>query len=91
MSKSRKFPNVTTEILTRIKEVGRIEHGVVYDPPDGPRSTASSQTPLGECMIQFDHDSARAELTVTIIKRPWLLPEGILWDGFMRALERCRD
>ena len=83
---------MTIETLSRVKEVGRSEHGVVYDPPDGSRSTtASSRTPFGECVIQFDHDSARAVLTVTIIKRPWLLPEGILWDGFMRALERCRD
>lgn len=91
MSKSRMFPNVTTEILSRIKEVERAEHGVIYDPPDGPRSTASSQTRLGECVIQFDHDSARAELTVTILKRPWLLPEKLLWDGFVSVIERCRE
>ena len=91
MSTSRTFPNVSLETLSRIREVGRTEHGVIYDPPDGPRSTASSRTPFGECVIQFDHDSARAELTVTIVKRPWLVPERMLWDGFARVLERCRQ
>jgi hypothetical protein len=91
MASSRTFSNVSLETLSRIKEVGRTEHGVVYDPPDGPRSTASSQTPFGECVTEFVHDGTRAELTVTIVKKPWLLPEGMLWDGFMRVLERCRE
>ena len=90
MSKSRIFPNVSIETVSRVKYVGRTEHGVVYDPPDVSRSTAFSRTPFGECVIH-SIDSARAELTVTIVKSPWLLPEGILWDGFLRALARCRD
>ena len=91
MSNSRTFPGVTMETLSRIKGLGLTEYGVVYDPPDGPRSTASSQTPFGECVVEFVHDGARAELTLTIIKKPSLVPEGMLWGGFMATIERCRS
>jgi hypothetical protein len=90
MPNTRIFSGVTAEILSRMKEFGRAEHGIVYDPPEGPSSTATSQTPLGECVIEFVHDAAKAELTLTLVKKPWLLPEGLLWNGFSETLERCR-
>jgi hypothetical protein len=90
MPSSRTFSGVTVEILTRMKEFGRAQYNIVYDPPEGPLSTATSQTPLGECIIEFAHDAGKAELTLTLVKKPWLLPEGLLWNGFSETLERCR-
>jgi hypothetical protein len=90
MPNTRTFSGVTVEILTRMKEFGRAEYGIVYDPPERPVSTATSQTPLGECVIEFAHDAEKAELTLTLVKKPWLLPEGLLWNGFSETLERCR-
>ena len=91
MSNSRTFSGVNADALSRIKGFGRAEYSVVFDPPEGPRSTATSQTPFGECVVEFVHDSARSELTLTIVKKPWLVPEGLLWGGFVAALERCRE
>lgn len=90
MPNTRTFSGVTTELLSRMKDYGRAEYGIVYDPPEGAVSTAISQTPLGECVIEFVHDAAKAELTLTVVKKPWLLPEGLLWSGFSNTLERCR-
>ena len=90
MPSSRTFSGVTVDILTRMKEFGRAQYNIVYDPAEGPVSTATSQTPLGECIIEFAHDAAKAELTLTLVKKPWLLPEGLLWNGFSETLERCR-
>jgi len=90
MSNSRTFSGVTDEILDRMKALGRAEYDIVYDPPEGPVSTATSQTPLGECVIEFVHDPAKAELTLTLVKKPWLLPESVLWNGFSETLDRCR-
>ena len=90
MPSTRTYSEVTVEILTRMKEFGRAQYGIVYDPPEGQVSTATSQTPLGECIIEFAHDAATAELTLTLVKKPWLLPEGLLWNGFSETLERCR-
>ena len=90
MPSTRSFSGVTAEILIRMKEFGRTKYGIVYDPPDDRVSTATSQTPLGECVIEFAHDASNAELTLTLVKKPWLLPEGLLWNGFSETLERCR-
>ena len=90
MPSTRTFSGVTPEILHLMKEFGRAEYNIVYDPPEGPVSTATSQTPLGECVVEFAHDPAKAELTLTLLKKPWLLPEGLLWSGFSETLERCR-
>jgi len=27
---------------------------------------------------------------LTLVKKPWLLPESLLWNGFSETLERCR-
>jgi hypothetical protein len=88
---SRIFSGVTVEALSRVKELGRTEYSVNFDPPEGSRSTATSQTPFGECVVEFEYDIARAELTLTIVKKPWLLPESLLWSGFRATLERCRE
>jgi hypothetical protein len=26
-----------------------------------------------------------------LVKKPWLLPESMLWNGFTETLERCRS
>jgi hypothetical protein len=90
MSNTRNFPGVTAAVLTRMKELGPAEYGVVFDPPDGSTGTATSPTPFGNCVIEFVHDRARSELTLTLVKKPWLLPEGMLWNGFLETLARCQ-
>jgi len=91
MANSRTFSGVTVEALSRIKDLGRAEHSVVFDPPEGPHSTATSQTPFGECVVEFEYDITRAELTLKIVKKPWLVPESLLWSAFCETLERCRE
>jgi hypothetical protein len=90
MSNTRTFSYVTAEVVNRMKEFARAKYNIVFDPPDGSTSIATSQTPLGECVIEFVHDSARAELTLTLVKKPWLLPESMLWNGFTETLDHCR-
>jgi hypothetical protein len=87
---STTFGSISGEIVARMKELGRSRYGIVFDPPEGPNGTATGQTPLGECVIEFAHDSGRDELTLTVVKKPWLLPESLLWSGLQRTLDRCR-
>jgi hypothetical protein len=91
MSNSRTFSEVTEETLSRLKTLGRTQYNVVFGSPDGPRSSAISQTPFGECVVEFEYDMARAELTLTLVKKPWLIPESLLWSSFLATLERCRE
>jgi hypothetical protein len=91
MSTTRSFSGISAETVARMKEFGRAQYGIVFDPPDGPNSIATSQTPFGECVIAFAYDRERAELTLNLVKKPWLLPESVLWNGFLSTLERCRS
>ena len=89
MPSTRTVWGVTTEILHRMKEFGQAEYGLAYDPPDGAIGTATRQTLLGECVFEFVHDDANTKLTVTLAKKPWLLHERLLWNGFSAAVDRC--
>jgi len=91
MPTTRSFSSVTSEILSGLKEFGRVEHGIVYDPPEGTVFTATRPTRVGDCVVEFVHDSARNELKVTIVKKPPLLPERLFWDGLVALLERFRE
>jgi len=91
MTSSRTFSDVSSEILARIKEFGSARYRIAFDPPDGAHSTVVGETPFGRCIIESVYDSERAELTLTIVEKPWLLPESLLWNGFSETLERCRE
>ena len=91
MPSSRTFAGISSEVVGRMKEYGRSQYGIVFDPPEGPNSIATGQTPLGECVIEFAHDDERQELSLTLVKKPWLLPESLLWNGFLNTLAACRE
>jgi hypothetical protein len=88
MSRSRTFSGVTIELVCRIKQAARVEHGVVFDPADGASGIAVGRTPFGDCVVSFAHDSARAVLVLTLLKKPALLPTELLWLGFQGQIER---
>ncbi len=90
MSDSRTFSGITADVLGRIKQAGSAEYGIAFDPADGPAGTASGRTPLGECIVEFAHDNANAALLLTLVKKPMLLPAGVLWRGLTETIERCR-
>jgi hypothetical protein len=91
MLTSRTFSDVTAEAVARIKRVGLTQYSVVFDPPEGTQSTATAQTPFGKCVVEFEYDITRAELTLKIVKKPWVVPESLLWSAFRETLERCRE
>lgn len=90
MSGIRTFSGVTAEILSHMQELGRASYGIVYDPPEGSAGSATSQTPLGQFVIEFVHNNEKGELTLTLIEKPPLLPEELLWSSFVNTLDRCR-
>ena len=91
MSGIRTFPGVTPDTLSRMQELGRASYGIVYNPPVGSAGTATSQTPLGQIVIEFVHNNENSELTLTLIEKPPLLPEKLLWSGFVNTLNSCRE
>nr|WP_294506990.1 hypothetical protein [uncultured Rhodopila sp.] len=90
MAATRTFSSVSAELMERIRQVARDEHGILFDPPDAATGTATGRTPLGECIVHFAYDIAQAELVMTLVKKPLMLPAGFLWTAFLAELERSR-
>jgi hypothetical protein len=88
MAASHTFCGVTAQIMERIRQLARSEHGIVFDPPDGDQGTATGRTPLGECVVHFKHDLAGAALVLTLLKKPTLLPAGLLWSSIKQEIDR---
>jgi len=87
MAASRTFSRVTVDHVLRVKQVAQNRYGILFDPPDGTRGIATGHTPFGDCIVSFSFDSA---LVLTVIKKPILLPAGLLWSRFEEELERTR-
>ncbi len=90
MAESRTFASVTADHLDRLKQVARDRHGISFDPPDGAKGVATGHSPFGDCIVHFVHDNAQAVLSLTLVRKPMLLPAGMMWSSFEAVLEHCR-
>ena len=87
---SQTFSDVTIDLLERIAARDDVA-GFAFDiDPDRRTGTACGATPLGEVAIRFDLVPERAEMTVTILRKPSFVPTALLWSEFARAIERAR-
>ncbi len=57
---------------------------------DGTSGTISGASSLGRVSLHFDYDEARAEMTLTILKKPMLAPAALLWAEFSYAVIEAR-
>lgn len=87
MSKTRVFTGVTFERLSRMQEEDRGDYALALE-PGRIGGTVHKPTPLGVVVVRFAHDIQRAEMTVTILKKPVLVPAEVVWVGVSRALRR---
>lgn len=83
------FPGITLAALVRLHEAGGEYSLDLNQNRDG--GTVRRPTPLGEVVVRFTHDRERAEMHVTIVSKPKLLPEPVLWAGVALALRRAID
>ena len=88
MSRTHIFSDITFELLGRLEVEDGADYVLKLD-PDRMGGTVSKPTPLGDVVVRFEHDNLRAEMTVTILKKPLLLPAAVLWAGVSQALHRA--
>ncbi|HWT08250.1 MAG TPA: hypothetical protein VN329_03745 [Roseomonas sp.] len=87
---SQTFSDVTIDMLERIAardDAAGFEFCIDEDRRAG---TAAGITPFGEVAARFALDAERAELAVTILRKPPFLPATLLWSEFSRAIDRAR-
>ncbi len=82
------FSGVTPEVLDRLggADDGSGNYTLELD-PDRRGGKLTRRSGMGEVVVRFDHDVERAELTVTIVKKPMLLPAVALWAEMTFALQ----
>jgi len=88
MSRTRIYSGITLEALSRMRDDSNRDYAVELD-ASGVSGTVSKPTPFGNALMRFEHDGGRAEMTVTILKKPALLPAAVLWAGVAHALRRA--
>ena len=88
MSRKHIFAGVTSETLGRLPQWddGSFELQLDRDRIGG---TLTRRTGLGEVVVRFNHDNERAEMTVTIVKKPMLMPTPLLLAEMSLALRRA--
>lgn len=84
------FSGVTVAALVRMHDAGSSEYALDLD-PDRRGGAVRRPTPLGDVVVRFTHDRERAEMHVTIVSKPRLLPAAVLWAGVAMALRQAAD
>lgn len=87
---SQTFNDVTLEMLERIAARDDAAGVAFQIDEDGRSGTAAGTTPLGEVALRFDLAPERAELSVSILRKPAFLPAWVLWSEFSRVIDRAR-
>lgn len=88
MSKRHAFSGVTSELLGRLQQFDDGGYELQLD-RDRIGGTLTRHTGLGDVVVRFDHDRERAEMTVTILKKPMLMPTPLLLAEMSLALRRA--
>jgi hypothetical protein len=89
MSKVQTFKGVTQDVLEYLHAVGGRDFVTEFE-ADGRRGTITGASGLGRVSLHFDYDAARAEMTLTILKKPMLAPPSLLWAEFSYAVRDAR-
>lgn len=89
MAKTRSFGGVTPAIWECVKTTSFQQHGTKYVPADGNQGTATTSTPIGEVVLNFDCDPTRDTVTYTIVKKPFLVSENQIWSGIQETVDGC--
>ena len=87
----RSFEGVSAATWERMKATGRDEHGTVFEETAENRGTATTRTPVGTVVLEFQLDPAAERVTYKIVKRPMLAPSSLIWGGIASTIERCRS
>jgi hypothetical protein len=62
---------------------------VFTPPPPAPKGTSVSSTPVGELRMDYDYDESAQSVTYTLTHKPFVIPEGALWDGIAKSVKEC--
>ena len=89
-SKTHVFPGVTLQTLESMQSKPGGSYKLALD-PEGFRGSLTLDVGVGEVVVRFSHDSARNELTLTLVKKPIFVPASMIWTGAEQMLRQAGE
>lgn len=91
MADQRTFDDVSPEVWDRVKAIARDRFGTIFAPDASPSGTATTATPIGQVVLDYDHDPDARQITCTLRRKPLLVLSGQIWSGLAETIERCKQ
>ncbi|MCU0894963.1 MAG: hypothetical protein MUD06_11705 [Rhodospirillales bacterium] len=93
MADQKTFEDVSPEVWERVKAIARDRDrfGTTFAPDAAPSGTATTATPIGSVVLDYDHDPDARQITCTLRRKPFLVLSGQIWTGLAETIERCKQ
>lgn len=91
MADKKIFDDVSPEVWEKVKSIARDRYGTVFEPEAGSCGTATTATPIGQVVLDYDHDAKTRQITYTLRKKPLLILSGQIWSGLAETIEQCKQ
>jgi hypothetical protein len=82
---------VSAATWERVKATGLNEHGTIFAETSARSGKATTQTPVGAVVLEFEFDAKAERITYTITKRPIIALSSLIWGGIESMIDRCRS
>ena len=90
MPSSKSFEGVSPECWKCMQEAQTTKYKTVFTPPPpATEGTSVSATPVGEIRMEFAYDESAQTASYTLNHKPFVIPEGQLWDGIAKLVKEC--
>lgn len=89
MADSKIFRNVPSAVWECVKTTSFKDHGTVYAPPGALQGTAKTNTAVGEVILNYDYNETDRTITYGIVKKPFIVGAGTIWDGIQSTIDGC--
>ena len=90
MPSSKSFEGVSPECWKCMQEASIAQYHTEFTPPPpATEGTSVSKTPVGELRMDFAYDESTQSVTYTLTHKPFVIPEGQLWDGIAKSIKEC--
>jgi hypothetical protein len=95
-SKTHVFPGVTLQALASLRDQpatpgqGGANYSLKLD-PDGTGGLFTVNIGIGDVVLRFDHNAERAELTMSIVKKPMLVPSSAIFSQASQVLREAAN
>ena len=86
---SHVFPGVSLALLERLAARTSNSNYSLQISEDQRSGTASGRTPLGDVELRFDFVPEEEVLTLTIVRKPVMVPAPLFWAEFRRILREA--